>query len=168
MPVICGLASACPGRGLHLAASRQETAVCPNVSGVAFSPSIEKILVCIALLSGCLPSLWPSWIIFFFFWFLAMPCSKQDLSSPALTRDWTCDSSSGSMESQPLNHQGSPWPSWILTPWGWSGQKENIMDPSEHDNWDLIIEGLRAGVLLGLVFLAQAAFLTGCWVLKTL
>ena len=107
-------------------------------------------------------------LFFFFFWFLAMPCSKQDLSSPALTRDWTCDSSSPSMESQPLNHQGSPWPSWILTPWGWSGQKENIRDPSEHDNWDLIMEGLRAGVLLGLVFLAKAAFLTGCWVLKTL
>ena len=56
-PVICGLASACPGCGLHLAASRQEIAVCPNVSGVAFSSSIEKILVCTALLSGCLPSL---------------------------------------------------------------------------------------------------------------
>ena len=104
----------------------------------------------------------------FFCLFLAMPHSKQDPSSPDLTGDWTCDFSSGSTGSQPLDHQGSPYPSWTLTPWGWSGQKENIRDPSEHDNWGLIREGLRAGVLLGLVFLAQAASLTGCWVLKTL
>ena len=40
--------------------------------------------------------------LFFFFW----PRGTQDLSS--LTRDGTCTPCSGSMESQPLDCQGSP------------------------------------------------------------
>ena len=46
--------------------------------------------------------------------FLAAPCSMWDLSSP--TRDRTRVPCSGSAESQPLDHQGSPM-SWSLK-WG--------------------------------------------------
>ena len=45
---------------------------------------------------------------FFFFSdnFPVKPCSMWDLSSP--TRDQTCTPCSGSYESYPLHHQGSP------------------------------------------------------------
>ena len=42
----------------------------------------------------------------FCFYFLAAPCSIWDLSSP--TRDRTLTPCTGSAESQPLDHQGSP------------------------------------------------------------
>ena len=44
------------------------------------------------------------WILFFF---LPTPCSRCDLSSP--NRDWTHVSCIGSMETQPLDHQASPF-----------------------------------------------------------
>ena len=43
---------------------------------------------------------------FFFFKCLASPCGTWDLSSP--NRDQTCAPYIGSVESQPLDHQGSP------------------------------------------------------------
>lgn len=42
MPVMSGLASKCPGHGLHLAAPRQGTAVCPDALGVASFIGREK------------------------------------------------------------------------------------------------------------------------------
>lgn len=42
MPAMRGLASECPGRGLHLAACRQGTAVCSDAEGVASSGSREE------------------------------------------------------------------------------------------------------------------------------
>ena len=54
---------------------------------------------------------------FFFFWYvcvLAVPCSMQDLSSP--TRDRTWASCGGSVESSPLDHQGSPWNTVLTVP----------------------------------------------------
>ena len=41
-----------------------------------------------------------------FLFFLAVPPSMQDFSYP--TRDWTHDPCSGSLESEPLAHQGNP------------------------------------------------------------
>ena len=50
------------------------------------------------------------------FFFLALTCNMQNLSS--LTRDWTCAPCGGSVESQPLDHQGSPslteFPNWEI------------------------------------------------------
>lgn len=42
MPVTSGLASECPSHGLHLAAPRQGTAVCPDALGVASSSGREE------------------------------------------------------------------------------------------------------------------------------
>ena len=56
-------------------------------------------------------------VFFFFFWYvcvLAVPCSMQDLSSP--TRDRTWASCGGSVESSPLDHQGSPWNTVLTVP----------------------------------------------------
>ena len=46
--------------------------------------------------------------------FLAVPCSMHDLSSP--TRDRTRAPCGGSMESSPLDHQGSPWNTVLTVP----------------------------------------------------
>ena len=50
-------------------------------------------------------------LLIFYFYFLAMPCSTWDLVSP--TRDWTWALCNGSVESQPLDHQGIPWACWL-------------------------------------------------------
>lgn len=51
--------------------------------------------------------------IFILFYFLAMLHSRQNLSSP--TRDENCAPCSGSVGSKPLDHQGSPSHTFIMS-----------------------------------------------------
>ena len=73
-----------------------------------------KLLPSLAFsLKAC--ALYVPWCLCLFF-FLALTCNMQNLSS--LTRDWTCAPCGGSIESQPLDHQGSPslteFPNWEI------------------------------------------------------
>ena len=73
-----------------------------------------KLLPSLAFsLKAC--ALYVPWCLRLFF-FLALTCNMQNLSS--LTRNWTCAPCGGSIESQPLDHQGSPslteFPNWEI------------------------------------------------------
>ena len=80
-----------------------------------------------------------SLVFFLFFYLLAMQCGMWGLSP--LTRDWTRALCIGSMESEPLDSQGSPgpvsqrWPSFPLRPvlsWTWcaSSGRNLLLTPS--------------------------------------
>ena len=105
-------------------------------------------------LSGVLAAGWRSyywskkWVCFFFlpffFFFFATQCGMWDLSSP--TRDWTCASCIGSMQSQALDHHGSPKPEFSLealstvtiTPgwWGlWGAEREQLSNSCDISVW---------------------------------
>ena len=51
---------------------------------------------------------------YIYIYILGPHCGMQDPSSP--TREWTHSPCSGSMDSQPLDFQGSPWLLWYWKP----------------------------------------------------